>query len=152
MTITSVRVGKVTVLDGFDQSRSSSKDTLLSIGLELTNTSRTRKLDYRSWAGRDISFHRDYATVKDNFGNTYRRTGFGSMDKIEGQTSSASLYPGKSVTDVLVFEPPLEGVEHLDLELPGENFGGTGMIRLRIKAAMIRHGDSTDASTTQPAR
>jgi len=55
-----------------------------------------------------------------------------------GRTEQASLYPGKAQTDVLVFEEPVTGVEYLNLELPAANFGGTGMIRLRVPASMVQ--------------
>lgn len=43
----------------------------------------------------------------------------------------------KSVSDVLVFETPIDTVEYLRLELPAQNFGGTGMLRLEIPKQMI---------------
>ncbi len=69
-------------------------------------------------------------------------TYFSAMSKPEGRVDRESIYPGKAITDVLIFELPVENAEHLDLELPAENFGGTGMVRLRIPARMV---DETDA-------
>jgi hypothetical protein len=118
---------------------SSSKDNLLMVKLELLNTNPTKKVDYHSWSGKDISFDRDFATLKDNFDNSYKRISFGLGSYPVGAVErSESIYPNKSVTDVLVFEVPLDTMEYLRLELPAKNFGGTGMLRLQIPKAMIQ--------------
>jgi hypothetical protein len=56
---------------------------------------------------------------------------------------SDSIYPGKSLTDVLVFEAPLENIEGLDLDMPGKNVGKNGLIKIRIPAAMIQRLEKT---------
>jgi predicted Zn finger-like uncharacterized protein len=136
--VTNVVLGKVPLRGGFEDRESTSQDELLAIHVEMTNRSQNRKLQYRSWAGRDVSFARDYATLRDNFGNSYKRIGFGFDTKPIGHTQSESVYPGKMLTDVLVFEPPIDTAEYLDLELPAANFGGDGMLRLRIPSDMVQ--------------
>jgi hypothetical protein len=118
---------------------SNSKDDLLMIRLELLNTNPTKKVEYKTWAGRDFSFDRDYATLQDNFGNIYKRItfGFGSFP-IGAVDRSDSIYPDKTMTDVLVFELPLDTAAHVDLELPASNYGGEGMIRFRIPKKYIK--------------
>lgn len=106
-----------------------SNDPQLIITIELSNLSITKKLDYRTWAGRSMSFERDFATLGDNFGNSYKRVNFGFMSAPVARTESSSFFPKKTITNVLIFEPPIDAAEHLDLELPAKNFGGTGMIR-----------------------
>lgn len=135
--VAQVTIGKVALktITG----NSESKDDLLMVKLELLNTNRTKKVEYQSWSGRDISFDRDYATLKDNFDNSYNRISFGLGSYPVGAVErSESIYPNKSVTDVLVFEVPLDTIEYLRLELPAKNFGGTGMLRLQIPKAMIQ--------------
>ncbi len=115
-----------------------SKDALLMVNLELTNTSPTKKMEYSTWSGKDISFDRDYATLEDNFGNTYTRVGFGlGTHPVGAIPRRESIYPSKSVNDMLVFELPIDAIEYLQLELPAKNFGGTGMLRLQIPREMI---------------
>lgn len=130
--VVSASIGKVPLKDIHKKS-SSSKDDLLMIKLELLNTNPTKKVNYRTWAGRAIAFERDYATVEDNFGNSYNRVGFGfgthPVGAVEG---SISIYPSKSINDTLVFEAPLDTATHLDLELPAKNYGGDGKVRFRI--------------------
>jgi hypothetical protein len=110
-----------------------SKDDLLMVELALLNTNPTRKVEYHSWSGRDISLDRHYATLKDNFGNSYRRINFGfSSHPVGAVERFESIYPNKSLTDILVFEVPLDTATHLDLEMPAKNHGNKGMIRFRI--------------------
>jgi hypothetical protein len=51
---------------------------------------------------------------------------------------STSIYPNKAVTDVLVFEVPLQNAAYLDLELPAQNYGTEGMVRFRIPMQSVR--------------
>jgi hypothetical protein len=116
-----------------------SQDDLLMIKLELLNTNPTKKVDYQTWSGRDISLDRDFATLEDNFGNSYKRISFGLASYPVGAVErSESIYPNKVVTDVLVFEVPLQTIDYLRLELPATNFGGTGMLRFQIPKTMIQ--------------
>jgi hypothetical protein len=50
---------------------------------------------------------------------------------------AASIWPGKSVEDVVVFEEPVVRAEYLRLELPASAFGGTGKLRFQIPTEMI---------------
>jgi len=135
--ITQVTIGQVPLKTITGNSKS--KDNLLMVKLKLLNMNPTKKVEYHSWSGKDISFDRDFATLEDNFGNSYKRISFGLGSYPVGAVErSASIYPNKSVTDVLVFEVPLNTIEYLRLELPAKNFGGTGMLRLQIPKAMIQ--------------
>ena len=55
----------------------------------------------------------------------------------KGQLIRESIYPGKEVTDVLIFEQPVDKASELKLELPAANFGGEGFIRIKIPASVI---------------
>lgn len=135
--VAGVSVGKVPLEDAFSEG-SKSKDDFLMVKLELKNTSSTRKVEYHTWSGRDLIFERDYATLRDNFDNVYKRVSFGQISHPVGAVErSESIYPGKSISDVLVFEVPVDTIEYLRLELPAKNFGGTGMLRLQIPKSMI---------------
>ncbi|MCK4659228.1 MAG: hypothetical protein KAV82_06860 [Phycisphaerae bacterium] len=138
LRITRVLVGKVPLRGGFDDRETTSQDELLAIHVEITNRSQSKKVEYQGWLGRDFAFNRDYATLEDNFGNRYKRINFGIGTKIVGHVESESIYPGKSLGDVIVFELPVDTAEYLNLELPAKNFGGDGMLRLRIPAGMIQ--------------
>jgi hypothetical protein len=136
-----IRVTKVAVqkipLKNLGRSTESTDD-LLSVHLQVANTSQTKKVNYLTWRGKDFSLERDWAAMTDNFDNTLKRIGFGFGTEVEGAVESTeSIYPGKSVDDILVFEAPIDATEYLRLELPAKNFGGTGNIRLQIPTNMI---------------
>jgi len=136
-----IRVTKVAVqkipLQNLGRSTESEQD-LLSVHLQVLNTSPTKKLNYLTWRGRQFSLERDSASLTDNFDNTLKRINFGLGTEIEGAIrSSESIYPGKAVDDVLAFEAPIDATEYLRLTLPAQNFGGTGNIRLQIPKEMI---------------
>jgi len=137
LQVTEVTIGQVPLKTITGNSRS--KDNLLMVKLQLLNTNPTKKVEYHSWSGKDISFDRDYATLRDNFDNSYKRISFGIGSYAVGSVArSESIYPNTPVTDVLVFEMPLNTMEYLRLELPAKNFGGTGTLRLQIPKAMIQ--------------
>jgi hypothetical protein len=127
-----------------------SENELLSVYLEVQNLSTSKKLNYKTWQGAQFSVGRDHATLMDNFGNAYKRINFGFGMEIVGQVSTDSLYPNKSLSDVLVFELPIDNTEHLDLELPADNFGGDGMLRIRIPRKMYG-GPSAEELAQQAA-
>jgi hypothetical protein len=136
--VVSAAVGKIKVQSTFSDTFEPS-EPYLKIVLEVRNQSRTRKLDFLSWRNEGFSISRTFkASIRDSHDNTYnqRATGYGRL--AENQDGSGSLYPGKSLIDVVVFEPPIANIEYLRLELPAENFGGDGMIRFEISAKMIQ--------------
>ena len=134
-----VVTGKVPLKDSFNTSETQSEDDLLAIEVEVSNLSQSKKVAYRTWNGADFSFGQDFATLEDNFGNGYKRINFGIGADVVGQVKSDSIYPGKTLRDVLVFEPPVGNVQTLNLELPASNFDGEAMLRLSISADMIEH-------------
>ena len=57
--------------------------------------------------------------------------------KAESAFKPSTLFPGKTLDCLLVFDVPLEPVVDLKLEIPANWFGNRDPIRLRIPAAMI---------------
>lgn len=135
--VKAVRVGKVPLKGRYGDGNGESKDVLLMIELEISNLSETKKLEYRTWGGTAMSFGTRTA-LTDNFDNRYKVINFGFGNEVVGSVESESIYPGKLARDVLVFEEPIGKVEHLNLELPAAQFGGDGMLRVRIPASMIQ--------------
>jgi hypothetical protein len=113
------------------------KVKVLAVRINITNTSGTRKIDYRGW-GYDLAFD-DKRSVKitDNFGNSYR------LKRIIGTRlgqvqSTTSILPGRSLDDVLLVEETLPNAEYFDLDLPVATVGEKdGTLRFRIPATMI---------------
>lgn len=133
--VTSIKIDRVQVKDFIDDA--SSKDKLAIIELSIANLGQTKKLEYQSWSGAGSFLSSDVATLSDNFDNNYKRVGFGALAEVKGQLAKESIYPGKSVNDLLVFEPPIATADYLKLELSAEAFGGTGKLRLKIPRSMI---------------
>ena len=137
ITVENVTVGKLTVIDLFGDEGISSNQQL-SIQVTIWNRTQTKKLEYKTWRGATISFGRGFATLTDTFDNIYKRINFGTGSYPSGGVqTSESIYPGDSVSDVLVFEVPVDSVELLLLELPADNIGEKGVIRFGIPAAAI---------------
>jgi hypothetical protein len=109
-----------------------SKEKVLVIRIEIDNLSDTKKIDYLGWVRDRLLV--DRATLKDDLGNIYRPVSFGGFGiRIEGQhPDGGSIYPSKSISDVLMFELPVEKANVLKLELPAEHLHEKGAFRLSI--------------------
>ena len=138
---TRIRINAVTIqkIPLMNLGRSTqSEDDLLAVNVQVLNTSTTKKANYESWRGKPFSIDRDAANMTDNFGNTLKRINFGIGTEVDGAVNGTeSIYPEKLLSDILVFEAPIDGTEYLRLELPAQNFGGSGSIRFEIPRDMI---------------
>lgn len=92
------------------------------VAIYITNQSKVRRLEYRGWATQRPTLH--LARLTDEHGNRYKRisSGAGSGASIEGQIDHATINPGEYVTDLLVFEKPLDVAARLTLDLPLDAF------------------------------
>jgi len=135
--VDSAKVDFVT-LRGIGRDEGQSKDKLLQVSLTIENLGDSKKVEYHGWAGRDFDIGNTAGHLHDDLDNSYKRIGFGFANKVVGQIQSESLYPGKSVTDLLVFEEPIEKATFLKLELPASAFGGTGRLRIKIPMKMVQ--------------
>jgi predicted Zn finger-like uncharacterized protein len=130
-----VGVGTVSY-DSIVDGKTTSQEKRLLIRVRIENVGKTRKINYTGWAQGLLS--PSAATLKDGFDNTYKRVmpEFGS--NIVGQLSeTTSIYPGKSLEDLLVFEEPVPDVQFLRLVLPAAALGGEGEFRIQIPRQMI---------------
>ena len=132
--VTSVKIGPV---DFKDFNNPDTEHKMATIQISIANLGQTKKLQYESWGSSGSFLSTDHATLSDNFDNKYNLMRFGALTPVKGQRTLESLYPGKSVSDVLVFEPPIATADFLKLELSAEAFGGTGKLRLKIPRSMI---------------
>jgi hypothetical protein len=134
--IKGAKVGKIAVKDYMGGDKESS-DELLAITVEVSNLSAGKKIDFTTWRGERLSFEGAFSSLTDDNENTYKRINFGSTTRIVGGVENESVYPGKAVTDMLVFEKPVDAAKWLHLELPAKNFKGEGVLRFEIPAGMI---------------
>ena len=113
-----------------------SRERYLQFHIKIKNTSSTKKVDFQTWRGTmlDATYA---ASLTDNYDNNYKRIAATADFDENYSKPDSTLYPNDMFTDVLVFEKPVANVKWLHLELPAENFGGTGKLRFEIPASTI---------------
>jgi hypothetical protein len=105
----------------------------LEIELLITNNSDTKKINYSKWSFRPVK-------VEDDLGNIYKnqlRTdggGPGATDRQRG----GSLYPEKSLKDILIYEMPVEKATAIFVTLPASSVGQTGSYYLKIPSTSMK--------------
>jgi hypothetical protein len=106
-------------------------DAYTAVTVRLTNSDPNRKVDYRPWSYGPNAL-RAAPALTDQNGNSYKVVNVGINDVVGQVGRSASLYPDKPITDLILFEPPLQSATALTLELPASAVGQEGKIRLRV--------------------
>ncbi len=124
---------RIKSLDGVE---SGSSDAYFVLGISIQNVGGGKKVEYSTWSGKTFAAEPDSATVTDDLGTAYRHVGFGSA-RIVGATDDASIEPGKSVTDIIVFQAPADKAGSFDVEFPGANIGSKEPIKLHITRDMF---------------
>ena len=116
-----------------------SEQPALLVDVQVGNPSDRIKLEFKPWSkGRGgEQFH-----LTDNFKNPYKqRIASASLLSLGGGSSSTtpeSVMPNTTITDTITFEPPVGKMEYLRLELPAENFGGSGKLYFQIPRKMVQ--------------
>jgi hypothetical protein len=109
-----------------------SADEVISIEVTITNKSENKKKSFHVWRAY-TGIDESPAHLADDIGNSYKRISFGIMSKPVGSCEEdESIYPGKSVKDILIFESPVNGIKSLNLTLPKKNLGGTGVAECKF--------------------
>lgn len=130
--VTDARIRKVAV-KSLGQDGKSEKSWLV-VELHITNNSDSQKYGYSGWSSKSLDRDKsDDAALSDNLGNRYSQRGLGIGDDVVGQLEDgASVYPGKTVVDLLVFEPPVDKATELRFSLPGKAIGTKEALRVKI--------------------
>lgn len=115
---------------------------IVSVGIK--NNSEFKKVDFTGYVFQnDLSSLRyeDYSIyATDDFGNKYESPKSSALYRtISGNLVSESIYPKKSVVDLIHYEKPVKGVSWVYLELPMKNIGEEGVMRFKIPAKMIKN-------------
>jgi hypothetical protein len=132
--VPSVTIATATVLDATKRV-SDTQDEFLLIRVELSNQSSTRKIEYSSWGVRGQE-----PQLVDDLKNKYALQKAPGGGIFEGQVRSKSIYPEKSLEDMLVFERPVGRAKFLRLQLPATAFEGQGTGYLEIPMSMVKSG------------
>lgn len=113
--------------DEFRRRRTSAEEyTTISVGI--VNLSPTKLFVYKTWRADAYDWGAAPAVLVDEHGNTYRRVAFGiGTVPVGGIDTDETLYPQKSVIDVLVFERPVDKAQRITLKLPLKALGGDGI-------------------------
>ncbi len=138
LRITEAKLGKVDLTQMFSKNDSESKEELLTVRVQITNTSTTKKLDYRGWMASLSSMSGITAKLTDENDNRYKVIDFSSSVRVKGASTNDSIYPGKSLDDAIVFEVPVENAKQLFLTLAGKGCQQDGEFRFEIPRAMIK--------------
>jgi len=115
-----------------------SKDPYLIVRISVRNSDRDRAVNYRSWSGAGALTDAGLAALTDREGKSYPREDFGLGLRVADQVSTASVDPGGSVEDLLIFKATGKESDVYRLELPGSAVGEDGAFRFAIPATMIR--------------
>ncbi len=102
----------------------------LILTIELSNSTKNRKIDHTGWAVRTAAGMG--VKLTDEVPNHYALKA-GAI----GQGGSEPIYPGQSVEDKLIFERPIDAAKVLRLQLPAAAFGGKGTVQFEIPKEMI---------------
>ncbi len=160
-SIVSVAIARV-VLEGGDLSlgtfgKRQKPQPMLKVRVAMENTSADKILEFGGWHGTADMLGQGVgellggelakaaksasaaALLTDNINNKYKQIPTFSIAgaPIALGGANASLRPGKTIESDLVFEPPLESIEYLRLELSPAAFGGTDSLRFQIPKEMI---------------
>jgi hypothetical protein len=138
LRITDVRIGKVPLTRTFGTQDSESAEELLTIRVEITNTSTGKKLDYLGWMASFASASGITAKLTDENENDYRMSYFPASTSVKGAKTSESIYPGKTHEDAIVFERPVDSAQRLMLTLSGKGLGQDGEFRFEIPRSRIQ--------------
>jgi len=94
-----------------------SADAFTAVQVTILNRSADKKVEYR---GSKDGF-RSHASLCDDLGNTYQAVDVG-MEGAEGQIERESIYPGKSIRDLYVFQIAVPKAKRFALVIRGEAF------------------------------
>jgi len=129
---------KAFLMDYGDGHGDDEKENKLYITVQITNVSQLKKIDYRSWREISFGFGEKLVSLKDSEGNDYSQKGYNNAYPEGAVNKYATLYPGRSVTDIIVFERPVDGVKFLYLELPASNaHAGDGSFKFQIPMSAV---------------
>jgi hypothetical protein len=81
--------------------------------------------------------------LRDSRGKELQRHSLGNQAHKSGQIGTVSVLPLHDVRDVLVFEAPWQGTDHIELEMPATAWGRAGVCKFRIPSAMVLHKGRT---------
>lgn len=137
VSVSKVEVAPMTVQDAASKKMFDSKCEYLHVYLTIRNKSKGEKIDYIGWGNPTGELKgRPEARLIDNVGNRVEQIPGQQTFTIAGQLSTKPLYPGTTLSDVLIFKRPAEDAESVKLRLSGKAVGAPGDFELEIPATV----------------
>lgn len=127
--------GRVPIRDMFTKKIQLTQKKYLCCGVTVTNKSDEKKIDFRGWGS---NMFMAFAFLKDDLGNQYKMVDLGVTNEFPGKIKSESIYPGKAVLEVLVFEIPIDKASSFSLILKGGNVGEEGDLVVKFPRTAIK--------------
>lgn len=116
---------------------SKASNGMFVVEIEVTNESRTKKRDYVGSAQSCIAH--------DNLGNSYESYRPGSRYDVFGQVNGvAAVYPGESWKDLLIFEPPVDAADYVEILIPAKSFDTDEPVKFRIPKSALPKRETSD--------
>jgi hypothetical protein len=137
LRVTSVTVDHVKIQDG--QGPRLTPEKYLIIRLQIANIGAARKIDYEGWVQPSADEGKHRPKLRDNAGRAYAQRSLGQGVHVVGQTGGGSVFPGKHLDEVLIYDAPPGRIDGLQLELPASAVGLEGVFRFQIPRSMIKY-------------
>jgi hypothetical protein len=137
VSVSKVEVAPMTVQDAASKKMFDSKCEYLHVYLTIRNKSKGEMVDYIGWGNPTGALKgRPEAKLIDNLGKRMEQIPGQQTFTIAGQISTKPLYPGTTISDVLIFKRPAENVASVKLRLSGKAVGAPGDFDLEIPAVV----------------
>jgi hypothetical protein len=76
--------------------------------------------------------------LSDNIGNNYPQVPAIRLPAAQADLNpNPAIRPGEKMEKLIVFDPPLDAIEYLRLELPAAGFGGSEPLRFQIPKSLL---------------
>jgi len=137
MKVTGVRLGNAT---RFGINGKQEVGPYLLIELRVNNRSETKKVDFKGWSN-GLDFLGPKCSLVDEHGNNYAHMRTAVGETWDGPVSRETIAPRGMMTDLLIFEPPVDAAQELRLEIPAAPLGPDGWYRFKIPRQMWEEGE-----------
>ena len=138
VSVKKVTIGKVPMKEADGSTRYTDEPRLM-VAVRIENLNDRRGFEYASWVP-DLEKAPSVGTLTDDTGVEIKRVTLGFGNNVKDRSAYATIAPGGTLNDVLVFAVPPAAAKYLDLDLPGANCKVKGAFRFRIEMAEIAKG------------
>jgi hypothetical protein len=140
LQLASARIGPI---DLAGEPATTTKENYLLVRFRLQHVGGTSQVQYEHWKASSKQGEAPRLTDSDGRVLALALAKLGQKLRAADQRTGATLYPTSVIDDVLVFTPPRAAAD-LRLELPASAWGGIGVFRFHLPAAMIKDSRQTE--------